>query len=1018
MASHGKSFIQFVTTPTADTPGTCLILNFNEKRYLIGNVHEGLQRACIQRGIKLNRVSDIFFTGRTEWKNTGGLLGMALTLADVHKSSQISFAETIRLSQIRREKAMRLPGQSQDHVDKLRRDHEARLMKETLQLANTEKIRLALHGGANLLYTVATARKFVFRKGMPLDIRENTKGSSEDAGWKPTFTDDFIQAWAMPIDPETVARKESSQSDDSDSDSPFSTPNKKEFQTKALGRVVAEMFDSDWQYDALFEVKLREITKPGALFIRNKTSNKIERYKGPLPGSGADLPDITVLVRNPWPAALVGDLPRNKPSQSSLSYIIRNHPQRGKFLPEKAKALGVTPGPDFNLLTRGIPVLSKGGKEVRPEQVMEESRAGGGFAVVDLPTRDYITGLINRGEWKAESVMTGVEAIIWNLGNGVLDDERLQNFISEQKRYKHVISSTDYCPNYLAMDSSARAMIVHHQIDPKRFGVPVHSNHAKPLPPKVADCTLANRGLAIILEPSVSINLPSAVPPLNTAEVLKVTPPNVLKLAKDAKSEIESAEVQRQYQNQGLPSPEAEMIALGTGSSTPSKYRNVSGTLLRVPQVGSYLLDCGENTLGQLSRVYGSEELLGVLRDLKMICISHLHADHHLGIVSIIRAWNEAVFGEEFRKSRFVRRASAEAIENPAKYLTERQKLFVVAEPAMQRWLYEYSLVENYGHHNLIILDPIIQNGIATQFLLGGKTNVGFDVQAPLISKAMCVATGLSGLATAAVKHCQGSSAVSLTFPSGFKFSYSGDCRPSKKFVKIGKDSTVLLHEATFDDDLKGDAKAKNHSTISEAIGVGKAMGARCIFLTHFSQRYQKIPDLDGLANKDFGPILEDSDDEPVEDLPVESGISPLQNLSSGLKDSDTTDGIDSQAVKSIAESQTEASTASLTTQRPRKDIGIAVAYDLMRVKVKDIMLLEKFTPTFLKLYEELQAADTINTSRQIERNNSGGEITSPKKRGRSPEESARPGSRSRSKSRSPEKGEQKKGEDAARVVA
>lgn len=35
---------------------------------------------------------------------------------------------------------------------------------------------------------------------------------------------------------------------------------------------------------------------------------------------------------------------------------------------------------------------------------------------------------------------------------------------------------------------------------------------------------------------------------------------------------------------------------------------------------------------------------------------------------------------------------------------------------------------------------------------------------------------------------------------------------------------------------------AKKHSTTSEAIDVGRRMGARRILLTHFSQRYQKIP--------------------------------------------------------------------------------------------------------------------------------------------------------------------------------
>jgi ribonuclease Z len=95
------------------------------------------------------------------------------------------------------------------------------------------------------------------------------------------------------------------------------------------------------------------------------------------------------------------------------------------------------------------------------------------------------------------------------------------------------------------------------------------------------------------------------------------------------------------------------------------------------------------------------------------------------------------------------------------------------------------------------------------------------------------------------VRHCKGALALSIVFPDGFKVSYSGDCRPSDKFASIGHGSTVLIHEATFQDDMVGSALAKRHSTSAEALEVGRRMGARAVLLTHFSQRYQKIAHLD-----------------------------------------------------------------------------------------------------------------------------------------------------------------------------
>lgn len=45
-----------------------------------------------------------------------------------------------------------------------------------------------------------------------------------------------------------------------------------------------------------------------------------------------------------------------------------------------------------------------------------------------------------------------------------------------------------------------------------------------------------------------------------------------------------------------------EIVLLGTGSSQPSKYRNVSSIYINLFSKGGVLLDCGEGTLGQLKR--------------------------------------------------------------------------------------------------------------------------------------------------------------------------------------------------------------------------------------------------------------------------------------------------------------------------------------------------------------------------------------------------------------------------------
>jgi ribonuclease Z len=97
---------------------------------------------------------------------------------------------------------------------------------------------------------------------------------------------------------------------------------------------------------------------------------------------------------------------------------------------------------------------------------------------------------------------------------------------------------------------------------------------------------------------------------------------------------------------------------LGTGSAIPSKYRNgkdsrfsvtlikglttllpaisVSSTLVDVPGFGSIMLDAGEGTLGQLRRCSGDKIDSEVYQKLRILFISHMHADHHIGVRRIL----------------------------------------------------------------------------------------------------------------------------------------------------------------------------------------------------------------------------------------------------------------------------------------------------------------------------------------------------------------------------------------------
>lgn len=54
-----------------------------------------------------------------------------------------------------------------------------------------------------------------------------------------------------------------------------------------------------------------------------------------------------------------------------------------------------------------------------------------------------------------------------------------------------------------------------------------------------------------------------------------------------------------------------------------------------------------------------------------------------------------------------------------------------------------------------------------------------------------------------------------------------GDTRPCAQLAEAGRGATLLIHEATFEDDMAHEAIAKAHSTTTEAL----TAGVKCVLL-------------------------------------------------------------------------------------------------------------------------------------------------------------------------------------------
>ena len=292
-----------------------------------------------------------------------------------------------------------------------------------------------------------------------------------------------------------------------------------------------------------------------------------------------------------------------------------------------------------------------------------------------------------------------------------------------------------------------------------------------------------------------------------------------------------------------------ELIFTGTGSAIPCKHRNVTGKYLRMSNGNAMLLDVGEGTVGQLLRILKHrkrpsdrslfDEFRSRIRGIKAVWISHPHADHHLGLLRLIT-------------------------ERLMLCQPDDEPLLIMAPPAIFQFLSEYELI-----------DPRVQGSyepLNCWDMQSGHKN-------PLESR-LRRDLGITNCVSVPVAHCPHSYAIVMDDTAFGRLSYSGDCRPSHRFAQIGRGTDLLIHEATFEDGMEEEAVLKRHSTVGEALAIAQEMGAKSIVLTHFSQRYPRIPPLKKAENDSSPPNRTSggtiSSDEPIGNASISSTSLPV----------------------------------------------------------------------------------------------------------------------------------------------
>ncbi|XP_029914406.1 zinc phosphodiesterase ELAC protein 2 isoform X1 [Myripristis murdjan] len=501
-----------------------------------------------------------------------------------------------------------------------------------------------------------------------------------------------------------------------------------------------------------------------------------------------------------------------------VAFVCKLHPKKGNFLVVQAKELGLPVGtaaigPLIAALKDGKTITYEG-KEIRPEDVCTPTYPGPVFIVIECPSEEFAEAVCTNQElsrYQRGGTEDPAALVVHMTPESVLKTDQYKQWMERfPSTTEHLIlnEQASTVHNIRSHKIQAQLNMIHPEIFPELKAYKSKEAQAALHVPNIrAECLLKFQ-----LRPVMEWQR-DAIPACDTEEFVKEASevPNFLREVDECKRfrSTDAAVLS------GRAEKHPEVVFLGTGSALPMKIRNVSGTLVNISASQSVLLDCGEGTFGQLCRHYG-DDVDEALAKISTVFISHLHADHHTGLLKLLYQRERALttLGKAF------------------------SPISLVAPIQIMTWL------NQYHDHCEEILSHV--NIIPNRFLCEGAEVPKFKTKSFI--QTLLKKNDLEMFQTCPVRHCKNAYACSITHQSGWKLAFSGDTRPCDAFAHLGKNATLLIHEATLEDGMEEEAAEKRHSTTSQAIGIGMKMNAEFIMLNHFSQRYAKIP----LFSEDF----------------------------------------------------------------------------------------------------------------------------------------------------------------------
>jgi len=266
---------------------------------------------------------------------------------------------------------------------------------------------------------------------------------------------------------------------------------------------------------------------------------------------------------------------------------------------------------------------------------------------------------------------------------------------------------------------------------------------------------------------------------------------------------------------------------LGTGGSVPTKRRNLPSLAVRTDG-GLVMFDCGEGTQRQF--LVGK---LGFNRPMKIL-VSHMHADHILGIPGLLHSMSF------MGRSRELEIYGPPGIREFIECTTETvkfQSVFPVqtlaVRPGTVTRTDAYRIEAAWADHGVPCLAyALIENDRPGRFHPGKARKLG-------IPKGPLWRTLQMGKAVTVGKTRIESSRVVGPSRKGLKITYAVDTRPCDRVVRLAAGSDLLVHDGTFASEASDRAREYGHSTVADAARVAKRSRSRNLALTHLSAIYE-----------------------------------------------------------------------------------------------------------------------------------------------------------------------------------